>query len=358
MAKETTLFKIVPITTQGLESIDQQSEAITARITECYFEKHPECQKNQRVRVRRICQEDMKHHLSFLNNALKNAIPEIFINYVSWLKNVLYSRKLDASHTQDAFRILANELDDLLEGADRENTKLLMQAAIDVFENSEIQEVFSYVPPNAYKLPENTAYTQALISNNRLTATELIINTMKKGTELADISVGIIQPSMYTIGHLWQVNQLTVAQEHLATAISQNVLAKAYGYAHFKEPNERHGVFACIEKNHHALGLRMVSDAFEVEGWQIDYLGENTPTIDLVKMLDTSQTDLIGLSISLQDQVTPLEQIIKILKAELGNKCPPIAVGGLPLNTIPGLALRLGADIWFPDAKVAAKEAK
>jgi len=32
----------------------------------------------------------------------------------------------------------------------------------------------------------------------------------------------------------------------------------------------RDTLFACVEGNYYSLGLRMVSDAFEVEGWDVD----------------------------------------------------------------------------------------
>ncbi|MFC1748450.1 B12-binding domain-containing protein [Pseudomonadota bacterium] len=216
----------------------------------------------------------------------------------------------------------------------------------------------TYVSPNLVEYEGLTDFTHALVTSNHVAASDVVLQAMNKGISLVDVSIGIVQPAMYEVGRRWQVNQLTVAQEHLATAITQNVLAKAYGQAEFKAPVNRRAMFACIETNHHGLGLRMVSDAFEIEGWGVDYLGANTPTDSLIQMLDNTQVDLLGLSASMHDQVIALGDAIDKLKSELGSKCPPIAIGGLPLNLIPGLAQRFNADTWFPDAKAAAADAR
>lgn len=55
----------------------------------------------------------------------------------------------------------------------------------------------------------------------------------------------------HEVGNLWQRNRITVVQEHLASAISQNVLVGAYLKASFLAPIGQSAVFACVEGNHH-----------------------------------------------------------------------------------------------------------
>ena len=357
MANIAASKMLAPASQATLKLIESQSDVLSDKITTAYFEKHPECRGTNEYRIRRICREDMSHHLAFFYNAMRTGVPEVFSNYLVWLKNVLISRNLDTSHTSDALQLMKQLLDEMLPEADRDKADAILQIAIEEFETT-TDALVSYAPPHLLKLDSTDAYTQALISSNRNEAGNIIMQEMDSGTSFADISVGIIQPALYEIGRLWQVNQITVAQEHLATAISQNVLAKAYARADFKVPIERRALFACIENNYHSLGLLMVSDAFEVEGWSVTYLGENTPTDGRIRMLDASPVDLLGLSISMHDQVAALSDDIEKIQLELGSRCPTIAVGGLPLNAIPGLALRLKADIWFPNAKIASREAK
>ena len=346
-----------PASAETLELIDREGDALCNKITNAYFEKHPECRGAKETRIRRICSEDTAHHLAFLRNAMRTGIPQLFSSYILWLKNVLVSRNLDPSHTKDALELMQQLLSELLPERERNAMNTIMDLAIDEFEQS-TGSLVSYTPPNLMEHESTGSYTQALITSDRMRAGNIIMQSMANGTSFADASVCIMQPALYEVGRLWQVNQLTVAQEHLATAMTQNILAKAFAQAEFQAPIDRRALFACVEGNYHSLGLRMVSDTFEVVGWDVGYLGGSTPADSLIQMLDDKPVDLLGLSISLHDQVESLSTTIEQIRSALGSRCPAIAVGGLPLNSIPGLALRIKADTWFPDAKAASKEAK
>ncbi|MEW8015069.1 MAG: B12-binding domain-containing protein [Candidatus Sedimenticola endophacoides] len=63
-------------------------------------------------------------------------------------------------------------------------------------------------------------FTQALVGGDSGVAGSVAERALAGGLGLVDVAVGVIQPSMYAIGYLWQTNRITVAQEHLATAIA------------------------------------------------------------------------------------------------------------------------------------------
>ncbi len=64
----------------------------------------------------------------------------------------------------------------------------------------------------------------------------------------------------------------------------------------------------------------------------MDYLGASTPADSLIQMLGDKPVDLLGLSISLHDQVASLSTTIEQIRSALGSRCLAIAVGGLPLR--------------------------
>jgi len=123
------------------------------------------------------------------------------------------------------------------------------------------------------ELPEINAFLEAALKGNEYAAQEEMNRLMSSGHTLTEASVCLIQPASYEVGRLWQLNRITVAQEHLMTAVSQNVLARAYTQADFAAPTGRKAMFACVAGNYHSLGLRMLSDAFETIGWDALFLG-------------------------------------------------------------------------------------
>lgn len=73
-------------------------------------------------------------------------------------------------------------------------------------------------------------YITALKKGNRQHAVSIARQALEEGIDVRDLYVEVFQPAMHEIGRLWETNQLTVAQEHLATAITQSVMAQLYSY--------------------------------------------------------------------------------------------------------------------------------
>ncbi len=195
--------------------------------------------------------------------------------------------------------------------------------------------------------------SQGLTRGDKQQVEDLLIARINSGMSVVDTNVTLIQPAMYEVGRLWQTNQISVAQEHMATAICQNVMSRTFALADFSAKHEQRALFACVEGNHHGLGLRMVSDAFDINGWQADYLGEDTPTESIIKQLDQNRCDLLGVSISLPNQFKSLRQLAEALKAEFGNNGPALMVGGQSMNMIDDLWKQINADLYATDAKTA-----
>ena len=99
-------------------------------------------------------------------------------------------------------------------------------------------------------------------------------------------------PSLYRIGEKWQANKVSVAQEHIASAIVQ--LAMTAGLLRSQPPPMvgKRVLLACVAANNHAIGLRMVSDAFQLAGWEVQYLGADVPTSALVGQVVEWKPDL------------------------------------------------------------------
>ncbi|NJN68467.1 MAG: hypothetical protein HC884_18030 [Chloroflexaceae bacterium] len=129
-------------------------------------------------------------------------------------------------------------------------------------------------------------YLDALRKGNRRRALNVARSSLESGLDIRDLYLEVLQPAMHEIGRLWEGNELTVAQEHLATAITQSVMAQLYSYVFTRPSVGRTLVATCIGGELHELGVRMVADFFEIEGWDVYYLGANMPTEDVVAMVN------------------------------------------------------------------------
>jgi diguanylate cyclase (GGDEF)-like protein len=133
---------------------------------------------------------------------------------------------------------------------------------------------------------------------------------------------------MYRIGDLWKRGAITVADEHVATAIAHRVLASLYT-SQTNRPLDVRGtvLLAAPEGEHHGLGLRIVADLLELSGFHVVYLGTDTPADALAAAVAEHDPSLVGLSLTMSFGSSSLEQAMAAVAA--ARPGTPIALGGL-----------------------------
>lgn len=195
-------------------------------------------------------------------------------------------------------------------------------------------------------------YITAILAGDRFRAFDVLEQARGAGLGLRPIYLGVLQPALREIGRLWQENEITVADEHLATAITQGAMSRLFGqvYAWGTRAN-RTLIAACADLERHEVGLRMICDLLEIEGWDTVYLGAAVPADSLAFMVERKRPDAVALSATITPHVPRLRSMIDALRAL--DEPPFIVVGGRPFHADPGLAERIGADLTADDAAEA-----
>jgi len=201
-----------------------------------------------------------------------------------------------------------------------------------------------------------TTYLAAIRSGDRRSAFQIIDTARDAGLDLAGIYLGIFQPALREIGCLWQNNELTVAEEHLATAITQAAMARAYDSAFtWRTDASRRLLAACVDVERHEVGLRMLCDLLDLEGWHTTYLGAAVPIESLVAMVRQLRPDVVALSAALSAHLPRLRAMVEAIRDTLGYARSITIVGGRPFVDDPSLAQRLGADLSAQNATEAVR---
>jgi methanogenic corrinoid protein MtbC1 len=203
------------------------------------------------------------------------------------------------------------------------------------------------------------AYLDAVVAGNRRRAFAVVDAALAAGMELRALYLELFQPALREIGRLWQQNRLTVADEHLATAITQSAMARVYDRL-FAGAGDQGPllVAACADSERHEVGLRMVCDLLEMEGWDTVFLGPAVPLDDLVRMVRQRRPQVVALSAAIAPNVPRVAQAIRAIREALPGGAPLIAVGGRAFAEDPELATRMGADLTAGDAAEAAQRLK
>lgn len=193
----------------------------------------------------------------------------------------------------------------------------------------------------------------ALVSGDTTDAWSALRTRLVDGATYTEVATDLIGPALVEVGVRWAERQITVAQEHLATANATMLLGRAFMVADVAEPNGRKAVFACVAGNHHALGVRVLSDAFAIAGWEVRSLGANVPTDDLIAFVQGEAPDLVGLSLSDVAQADAARTVIAAVRASTDDPAPVVVVGGFPFVSGALAAADVGADAAPTDARSA-----
>ncbi|MFP2931257.1 B12-binding domain-containing protein [Pyxidicoccus sp. 3LG] len=193
-------------------------------------------------------------------------------------------------------------------------------------------------------------YLAAQLAGNRREALRLLVDEgLLRGVPLQVLQLEIIQLAQYEIGRLWQENIISVAQEHLATAISQLALAHLYRHLPRDPDNGKVVMVACVKDELHEVGARMASDFLEMAGFDVRFLGANVPPEHLARMLREVRPDLLALSVTMTYHLPQLREAVMHAREALPGA--PIAVGGLAFRWAPALEDELGVSFFGKDAR-------
>lgn len=335
-----------------IEDLFDEAEEVGREALELLLELKPaledEYDDRQMLRVR----EDLAHHVRQLASIALFQEGAVLIDYLSWLKVLFDGLGIPDDHATLAFRCVGRAGARRLEPAAAKAFQALADRAAREYGRSEpatnrwLKEA----------LPDRglaRAYVQALIEGRSDLAESIIVSERRRGTPLRGIYLELFQPAQREVGRLWQLGKIDVAQEHYATAATQYLMSTLYPELFAgRKSNGRRLLAACSQGELHELGLRMVADFFQAEGWDTRYMGANLPVQALLAEIGRSKPDLIALSATVLTSLPWTVRAIAAIQA-LGPTPPPVIVGGSPFNLLPDLWREVGADGSAADCEAA-----
>jgi methanogenic corrinoid protein MtbC1 len=143
---------------------------------------------------------------------------------------------------------------------------------------------------------------------------------------------------------LWHRGEITVADEHFGSATTQSVMSQLRPHFQRRSGNGHSVVATSTPGDLHEIGLRMVADLFEIDGWNVAFLGANTPTADVVELLERRRFDLLALSISTALTLRDAGTMIEAIRGSSAAASTKVLVGGPPFRAVHEIWRELGAD--------------
>jgi len=183
----------------------------------------------------------------------------------------------------------------------------------------------------------------ALASHDKPAAVRTAVEAVTSGAiSIATLYRDILTPLLVHAGASWQDGRLAIWEEHLASATVRTVVEILYpGVLKAKAavlPAGRSVLLASPPEEGHDLGLRMVSDRFDMAGWTTYFLGADTPVDEVADAARRLGVDALVLSSSTHYHRVALRRHVDYLKEQL----PGVDVW------VGGPAFAFNRDRWAP----------
>ena len=185
--------------------------------------------------------------------------------------------------------------------------------------------------PRAPELRKHqTALLEALIAGDETRASELIEDSISKRWAPATIYLNLVTHSMTEIGALWHRGDLNISTEHRATQIAFRLLAHVKNSYPDGSKTGLRAIVSGVAGDTHLGGALVFADLLRFDGWDVDFLGTDTPSDAILEMVQSNNPDLLCLSVTLPDQVGAAAETAKIVKSTAPSTT--IIVGGGAIN--------------------------
>ncbi len=331
-------------------TLDSLRDDLAQGVVDRHYRLRPELRARYGERGRAKCLQDTVYHLSHLSQALGAARPDLFHEYVGWAKVMLAGRGVPAQDLADSLRIMGETLRARLAPEDADVACACIEGAIAGLPRM-AETLPSVLVPAQPLAPLAADYLAALLACDRRKASALVMDAVEHGAPIKDVYLGVFQQSQREIGRLWQMNTVSVAQEHYCTAATQMIMSQLYPRIFTGPRNGLRFIGASVSGDLHEVGMRIVTDFFEMDGWNTAFLGSSVPLPDLLRTLRERRPHVLGISATLSLHVGLVAQLIADLRAAPESDGVKFMVGGCPFNSADGLWRDVGADAMCADAR-------
>ncbi|HVN74320.1 MAG TPA: cobalamin-dependent protein [Methanoregula sp.] len=346
--------------TPAYRPVNLDTAALAGRAFERLLEKYPAMFRDASAYQQQRAVEDLKDHLGALQDALATGSPALLLDYACRAQVFFTARHLPGDYVTAGFRVLRELVrkdlpDDLRDDADR-----FCKLAI-----AGIRTAPEEPPPcidDSNPLAGTArAYLDAVRNADREGARKIIAGAEASGVRPRDLYLSVFQPVLRETGRLWLIQRLSVAEEHFISASVEAEIARLHEWlaaeAKGAEKRGKTVVSATVEQDLHGIGIRMVTDFFELDGWDTYFTGANTPARSLLRAVRDRNADLVAISCTIPSRLPAVHYLIRSLRADPGTDRAKILVGGYPFMVLPGLWKQLGADACARDAEEAVAAA-
>ncbi|MGI9519155.1 MAG: cobalamin B12-binding domain-containing protein [Pirellulaceae bacterium] len=285
--------------------------------------------------------DHLGQRLEELSAAISEESIELFVSQVRWSRAAFAARQVPDEMLRESLACLAETLDEELPEANRDVPGQYLAAAVESFEEDRPVHLDLEATNEVSRLA--LSYLERALEADTRQAIQIMLDARDGGIPLEEVYRALMT-AQGEIGSMWHKAEVSIAEEHLVTSTTKQVLSILSFQAERQPANGLTVLSAAVAGNTHDLGVRVVSDFFEMAGWRTVCLGGNLPPQEIAQAVATFSASLALLSAAISTQLQALRETVQAIR-QLGQPCK-IIVGGSALSAAPELWKQTGADAY------------
>jgi methanogenic corrinoid protein MtbC1 len=279
-----------------------------------------------------VMYENHVHHSKFMVNIFKLNDYELLNNTLKWVLNSYITRGFKSEYFQKELDTWISIIDKTLEpNYSSEIIKIYewMKSVLYFIEEENQNEInkVDYPFDSDWEKIKNDFFN-LLIKGSSSEALLFSKSIVHDRESLENFYAKVITYSLYEIGLLWEKGLISVAQEHLATSIVMRIMSFLYMNFIFIENSKGKAIITASANEFHEVGARIISDLLELDGWDVLYLGANTPNEEVIKIIKEERPDFIGVSVTMSFNINQVKDLISQIRSDSSLDNMKILVGG------------------------------
>lgn len=165
-----------------------------------------------------------------------------------------------------------------------------------------------------------------LIAGDEPGAWNVVEASMASGLTPSSVYLDVLAPALAAIGAGWAIGEVSIAEEHRATAVTNRLIGRLG--PHFSRKGQTRGtiVIGAVAGDHHAVPIAMAADLLRGRGFAVMDLGADAPIETFVDAANTADRLLaVGISSSTAGVDDNVIATADALRDQLGCR---VVIGG------------------------------
>lgn len=187
--------------------------------------------------------------------------------------------------------------------------------------------------------------------NNKDQCVLFVLDEIREGRlSIPELYEEVLIPALYSIDECPDDNPGCIWDEHVKTSIVRTIIEALYPrIIEIRREIPKIGkkvVLVCPEREYHEIGLRMVADFFRINGYNVVYVGGNTPRSQVWEVIRSEKPDYVGISVTDYYLLFEAKKVVARIKTEC-SKDIRILLGGQAFRSNPHAVEDIGGDRYL-----------